>query len=1138
MTKTLNISSAAPMRTSVNYALLRDNGLQLIQALSGEIWTDHNAHDPGITLLEAFSYAMTELGFRIQLDIPDLLQSGAHHASPDLVPAHRVLSCAPVTPDDLRAALLDNPLLRDARITTHINTEVTFFEEAASDPPFTFTPNATPANPRGLYAAVLEFAERELNSNTYTVTVTAASSTYTLDIALPHWDEDEARPFQNGPVINSVTMHTDAGIHWRPLEESQSYFGTIEVNYTATDGPGNVVLWMLLRITDILPQPILVIPDILSAAVATVETTGAGSVIDGFALRVRSAYSTVQQVRRYLSTYRNLCEDLVHIEVARVQEIAVRARIEVTGSTDLEQLLADIFLAVDRMLAPPVRFIDLATRRATGTGAEQIFDGPLLRNGFLDNATLTTNDTAVIYVSDILRLIMRHRGSTGGDLVAQENPSGRDIVAVTDLTLSNYINNRSITIGAQDCLRLVETERYRPRLSIAKSRIVFVRNNAEVPYDTQRVQRLFTGLRQAEEAAALPAAPSTVWPVARGDTLPVDDYIPLQNDLPRIYGVGEAHLPDNVGIERHAAVLQLKGYLMLFEQFLADLTAQLGNINRFFSADPEEQATYFSRALYELPDVQKLVAAFPAGSDWPSFIADTGNPYRRALQQALESRERFLDRRNRMFDHLLARQGEEMVTVGQELHRYAQRELLEGAIDPVHLPARMEARRQAANARLIRAKAALLRDAPWLNGARLQAFGNPLHRNESILQILPNDANFRWSLILDGQALLRGVIDHATHATAGIAAEEAVVLAAQSAGYSIISIGGGRRRYQLTDISGSVVRVIGESPQTFASIVAAQNAALACAEKFAALRIAGSLTALEQRIAHLSGMRSVVRRRLATPLNAFFEIYDEVDSDALIEKRWRLWELPGYAGRVMLSSVFHFEAATDGEAVALAEESIRTVLRYGQDEWNYAVSPAGVATYNFDLWHPNGGKIGMRNPPFPSETAAGKGIEETLAHLYHIYSAEGFHLVEHLLLRPRQDGDAFLSFPAGGDTLERDPYSQRLSLVFPSGWMRDFSEPADTAPRIATEPHRFREPELRRHIENIVQQACPAHVLPSIFWVDRQAPGTPDVTNSFDGFEQAYFNWLDTLLIPGATTVAARLARNTLIESLNGIAHG
>lgn len=498
MTEAVQISQTAPKRTSMNYAALREGGMELIRELARDTWTDHNVHDPGITLLEAFSYAMTELGLRIQLDMPDLLQSGATHAMPNLVPAHRVLPCAPVTPRDLRAVLLDHRLLSDARIATTAKTEVPFFEiphadeipaneVPAANPPFAYAPNAAPVVLRGLYEAVLEFAERELNSNTFTMTVTASGATYTLDLAMPHWDEDEAKPFLDSAVIDSVALLVDNGAVWRPLEDSQNYFATAQVNFTDAGGVASTIaLWVLLRITDALPQPALVTPGILVAAQTAVETTGAGSLIDRFVRRVCSAHSAVQQVQRYLSTWRNLCEDPVRIAVARVQEIAVRARIEVNGSIDLEQLLADIFQAIEGMLAPPVRFVALTARRVTGAAVEKIFDGPLLRNGFLNDATLAADDVRAVHVSDILRMIMRRRNIAGSDLVAQENPSGRDIVAVTDLALSNYINNRPITVDAADCLHLVEIERYRPRLSLSKSRIVFVRNEAEVHYDMRR----------------------------------------------------------------------------------------------------------------------------------------------------------------------------------------------------------------------------------------------------------------------------------------------------------------------------------------------------------------------------------------------------------------------------------------------------------------------------------------------------------------------------------------------------------------------------------------------------------------------------------------------------------------------------
>ena len=76
MSKPVTISSAPPARISMNYSALREGGMELIRKWAGESWTDHNVHDPGITILEAASYAMTELGLRLQLDVGDLLRSG------------------------------------------------------------------------------------------------------------------------------------------------------------------------------------------------------------------------------------------------------------------------------------------------------------------------------------------------------------------------------------------------------------------------------------------------------------------------------------------------------------------------------------------------------------------------------------------------------------------------------------------------------------------------------------------------------------------------------------------------------------------------------------------------------------------------------------------------------------------------------------------------------------------------------------------------------------------------------------------------------------------------------------------------------------------------------------------------------
>ena len=1138
MSDNIRISQLPPDRTSMHYDALRQGGIDLIQQLAAETWTDHNVHDPGITILEAFSYAMTELGFRIQLDMPDLLRSGENHAPAELVPAHRVLPSAPITPEDLRKLLLDHYLVSDARINTGADSEVPFFEDQDSEPPFTYVAGTPRVRVQGLYEVMIEFEQGDLNSNTYTLILPPNTEgiSYTLDMALPYWDEDEAAPFREGAAVDTVVMLDSGSGVWRQLEEPLTYFGEIQLNYTGPDGSDSIELWILLRITSDLDDPAALIPGILVDARTAVETTGSGSLTERFADRVQTAFGAVQQVQRYVAAWRNLCEEPVQLSVARIQEIALHARIEITGSTDLEHLLAKIFIEINCELSPPVHFYSLAEMRAKGKSPNEIYDGPLLRHGFFDPVE-TDNLTrpSKLYTSDILRLIMRLRGAASEDLIAQENPTGRDIVAVTDLALSNYINNRPITRNAHDCLRLVETVRYRPRLSLSKSRIVFVRDDVEVSYNPRRVKDLFLEMQQQKLALTLPEDTSPVWPVPGGEALAVEDYYAFQNDLPRIYGVGELGLPNSAGTERKAQALQTKGYLLLFEQFLADHIAQLGHINRFFSADSEENATYFTRALFDLPGIDKLLKRFSPGHDWQVFISDPQNPHHLALQAAAENRDRFLDRRNRMLDHLLARQGEETVALGQEMHRWAQKELTEANMPPAELPDRMNERRQVVNALLIQAKAAFLFDAPERNAAKLQAFSTPLKRQPDLLQIEQSGTDYRWLLTLNKETLLHSVEAFSTEAVAAIAADEAVILAAQAGFFEVVAAGGGRHCYQLKDVAAANGRILGESPQTWSTVAQAQIAMHDAAARFAALRLETSLTPMEQRIAHLTGIRNRTRRHLLMPIDTFFEIYDEVDSDGIIEKRWRLWEQPGYSGKVLLSSVFHFEAPTDEEAVELAMASIRQVLRYGMDEWNYQVTPAGIDTFNFELQNPNGDQLALRAMPRPSIEQAEQAIAATINQLYQFYSVEGFHLIEHLLLRPRQVGDPFLSL-SDSDT-EIDPYSQHLSLIFPSGYARDFSmeTPAENE-IIAVTPHRFRDPEFRRHVERVVQQSCPAHLLPAIYWVDREAPETMSSQAGFDSFETIYFNWLDSVLIPGHTPGEMATARNELIFSLNAIA--
>lgn len=89
-------------------AALRAEAMALLQRLGsrpgGMAWTDFNAHDPGVTVLEALCYAITDLAYRTNHPVPDLL---AASADPGLPGPTQVLPSDPVTIDDLARVALD-----------------------------------------------------------------------------------------------------------------------------------------------------------------------------------------------------------------------------------------------------------------------------------------------------------------------------------------------------------------------------------------------------------------------------------------------------------------------------------------------------------------------------------------------------------------------------------------------------------------------------------------------------------------------------------------------------------------------------------------------------------------------------------------------------------------------------------------------------------------------------------------------------------------------------------------------------------------------------------------------------------------------------------------------------------------------
>jgi len=103
---------------------LFQEGLASLRSLAGRQWTDHNTHDPGITILELACWALAELAYRSSLPIEDLILRPAAegedegtlaaHSAAQFHRAGAILPNRPWTPADWRRRLIDLPGVKNA----------------------------------------------------------------------------------------------------------------------------------------------------------------------------------------------------------------------------------------------------------------------------------------------------------------------------------------------------------------------------------------------------------------------------------------------------------------------------------------------------------------------------------------------------------------------------------------------------------------------------------------------------------------------------------------------------------------------------------------------------------------------------------------------------------------------------------------------------------------------------------------------------------------------------------------------------------------------------------------------------------------------------------------------------------------
>lgn len=730
MPRHITIQKHPALQPAEDFWALRREGMALIEALAHEEWTDYNIHDPGVTLLEALCYALTDLGYRTAFPVAQLLApppgSGYTPDRQGFFTARRALTTAPWTVEDYRKLLIDLPGIRNAWLFPKTcPPDGIFLYANCKDEALQYLPTEHPIIVRGLWDVLVEFDEDEngdLNSDWQQHQASADGVSgplpLSIELQLPTPGEAAARGedfqlFRKARRVTGVEVlfisgnkGDDTNIPQRALARAlrRPLFTTLRVDYvgeddsskslTLTDVPTRV------RLTRDADREVLRVEDLA----AVLENTAPGALFPAYLKRLRRADDALRDVRETLGAARNLCEDWDRITAVPVQEVSVCADIDVAPDADIEAVLAEAFTAIDEYFSPVVRFHALESLLEAGDAVEDIFNGPAMRHGFLRTEEVrATGLKKVLQASDVINLLMSIPG----------------VLAVRNFSFGAY--DETGKHDRSEPWTLTVTPQHQPRLYLAgskflvfKSGLPFLPASGELT-DTLRVIR-------AERTTLRNPGGSLDLPVPEVAYAAPPEYEPVMNALPRTYSVGLAGLPAGASALRTAQALQLKGYLLPFEQMLANHLASLQTVHNLFALDESVDHTYTATTLTEaiLPGYAgyKAVLDGTPDAEVPELLnssvitdleilyggADRTPTTRDELQALAEDRPTFLDRRNRFLDAMLARFGESFAEYALVLHdnlnsgRRTQEVLIEDKIRFLkELPERTARRGQAAD---------------------------------------------------------------------------------------------------------------------------------------------------------------------------------------------------------------------------------------------------------------------------------------------------------------------------------------------------------------------------------------------------------------------------------------------------------
>ncbi|MEC4004865.1 hypothetical protein OX283_009380 [Flavobacterium sp. SUN052] len=647
---------------SQDYDLLRKIGMQYIEKYGNSLWTDYNAHDPGITILEVLSYAITELGYRTNFNIKDLLANkDGDISNTTFFPANKILTGSPLTEIDYRKILLDIEGISNAWF---LATKKEKFPKGVNDYGY-FMPNdpndpndfaSITTNERKLYLNPLDdkLSLQNLNSkgdeNRNSILMRG------LNKIILELEDDPVLGDLNSTNIEFEFLSNDKWIQVLIIPMFESWnddkslvFDTINEE-TITQIPNGVLsdassVTIRFKNYGTLIE-LIVNPYNLIELVDTVtyfnDFDNVRSLVKLYKDKKQKVKNINEAVIDKLNENRNLSEDYYSIETIKSIPIGVCAKIEIEPQINVVDIMALIQITIHNIISPPIHFYSLTQLLDQGFATEEIFDGPSLVHGFLKNEEVyKTQLPDAIHVSDIIAAVMKLEG----------------VISISEVLLTEYDQyGKAIESKSNKpwCLEL--SGQQNPIFSTTKSRLQLYKKN--IPFLLSEANQMIVDQKieiyKSSQRTKKMKESELDFPFPIGNFYQLDEFYSIQDEFPINYGLGKNTLSDKVEEKRKAQVKQLKGYLHFYDQILADFFKQLYHAKDLLNISTLEQ-TYFTSFLDKNPlsgDQFYNKELYSDDLEEKLFSLDS---YDISLY---ENKTLFYDRRNRALDHLIARFGE------------------------------------------------------------------------------------------------------------------------------------------------------------------------------------------------------------------------------------------------------------------------------------------------------------------------------------------------------------------------------------------------------------------------------------------------------------------------------------------------